>query len=72
MAIFSVECQNIFEVVTNELLYTLGSETKYLNLRCCLHSGPVTAAVLRGIRSSFEIFGDTFNKPIVDLLVNND
>ena len=61
MAKFSVECQKIFEVVTTELSYTLGSETKYLKLRCGLHSGPVTAGVLRGLRSRFEIFGDTFN-----------
>ena len=61
MAKFSVECQNIFEVVTTEFSYTLGSETKYSNLRCSLHSGPVTADVLWGIRSRFEIFGDTVN-----------
>ena len=61
MAKFSVECQKTFEVVTTELPYTLGSETTDLKLRCSLHSGPVTAGVLRGIRSRFEIFGDTFN-----------
>ena len=61
MAKFSVECQKIFEVVTAEFLYTLVSETTYLKLRCGLHSGPVTAGVLRGIRSRFEIFGDTVN-----------
>ena len=48
MAKFLVECQKIFEVVTTELAYTLGSETTYLKLRCGLHSGPVTAGVLRG------------------------
>ena len=58
---FSVECQKIFEVVTTELLYTLGSETTYLKLRCGLQSGPVTDGVLWGIRSRFEIFGDTVN-----------
>ena len=59
IAKFSVECQKIFEVVRTEFLYTLGSETTYLKLRCSLHSGPVTAGVLQGIRSRFEIFGDT-------------
>ena len=58
---FSVEFQKIFEVVTTELAYTLGSETTYLKLRCGLHSGPVTAGFLRGIRSRFEIFCDTVN-----------
>ena len=56
-----MECQNIFEVVTTELSYTLGSETTYLKLRCGLQSGHVTDGVLRGIRSRFEIFGDTVN-----------
>ena len=59
MAKFSVEFQKIFKVVTTELSYTLGSETTYLKLRCGLHSGPVTAGVLWGLRSRFEIFGDT-------------
>ena len=58
---FSVEYQKIFEVVTTELSYTIGFEKKYLKLRCGLHSGPVTDGVLRGIRSRFEIFGDTVN-----------
>ena len=58
---FSVELQNILEVVTTELSYTLGSETKYLKLRCGLHSGPVTSGVLWGLQSRFEIFGNTVN-----------
>ena len=61
MAKFLVECQKIFEVVTTELSYILGSETTDLKLRCGLHSGPVAAGVLRGLRSRFEIFGDTVN-----------
>ena len=61
MAKISVEFQKIFEVVTTEFLYTLGSETTESKLRCGLHSGPVTAGVLQGIQSRFEIFGDTFN-----------
>ena len=61
MAKFSVKCQNIFEVVTTELSYTLGSETTDLKLRCGLHSGPVTAGVLRGLQSRLEIFSDTIN-----------
>ena len=61
MAKFSVECQKIFEVVTTEFSYTLGSETKDLKLRCSLNSEPVTAGVLWGIQPRFEIFGDTVN-----------
>ena len=41
--------------------YTLGSETTDLKLRCGLHSRHVTAGVLQGLRSRFEIFGDTVN-----------
>ena len=61
MAKFSVECQKIFEVVTTELPYILGSETTDLKLRCGLHYRPVTVGVLQGLRSRFEIFGDTDN-----------
>ena len=61
MAKFSVECQKIFEVVTTELLYTLGSGTIDLNLRCGLHSGPVTDGVFQGLGLRFEIFGDAVN-----------
>ena len=61
MAKFSVELQKIFEVVTTELSYALGSETTDLKLRCGLHSGPITAGVLWGLQSRFEIFGDTAN-----------
>ena len=56
-----MECQKIFGVVKTELLYTLGSETTDLKLWCGLHSGPVTAGVLQGLRSRFKIFGDTVN-----------
>ena len=61
MAKFSVEFQKIFEVVTTELSYTLGSETTDLKLQCGLHSGPVTYDVLWVIRSRFEIYCDTIN-----------
>ena len=61
MSKFSMECQKIFEVVTTELSYTLGSETIDLKLWCGLHSGPVTAGVLQGLRSRFEIFFNTVN-----------
>ena len=61
VAKFSVGCQKIFEVATTEFSYTLGSETTDLKLRCGLHSRHVTDGVLWGIRSRFEIFGDTVN-----------
>ena len=61
MAKFSVECHKIFEVVTTEFPYKLVSVTTYLKMRCGLHSGHVTAGVLQGLRSRFEIFGDIVN-----------
>merc|ERR1712025_1126918 len=38
-----------------------GPETGDLSLRIGLHSGPVTAGVLRGEKARFQLFGDTVN-----------
>ncbi|CAB9507181.1 Receptor-type guanylate cyclase gcy [Seminavis robusta] len=46
---------------TNTLRSTLGEDTGNLDLRIGLHSGPVTAGVLRGEKSRFQLFGDTVN-----------
>eukprot|EP00934_Nitzschia_sp_Nitz4_P005383 Nitzschia sp. Nitz4//scaffold17_size182527//44169//48060//NITZ4_001838-RA/size182527-augustus-gene-0.14-mRNA-1//-1//CDS//3329539292//5373//frame0 len=40
---------------------TLGPGTADLTLRIGVHSGPVTAGVLRGEKSRFQLFGDTMN-----------
>ncbi|GKY99162.1 hypothetical protein MPSEU_000871700 [Mayamaea pseudoterrestris] len=40
---------------------TLGPDTGDLDMRVGIHSGPVTAGVLRGERSRFQLFGDTMN-----------
>ena len=39
----------------------LGSATLDLAMRIGLHSGPVTAGVLRGERARFQLFGDSVN-----------
>eukprot|EP00980_Cylindrotheca_fusiformis_P003027 scaffold703_cov131-Cylindrotheca_fusiformis.AAC.4 len=47
--------------VTLRLEVTLGPDTGDLDLRTGIHSGQVTAGVLRGERSRFQLFGDTMN-----------
>ena len=47
--------------LTRKLEVSLGPETGDLCMRFGLHSGPVTAGVLRGEKSRFQLFGDTVN-----------
>eukprot|EP00980_Cylindrotheca_fusiformis_P012920 scaffold3226_cov63-Cylindrotheca_fusiformis.AAC.1 len=47
--------------VTLKLEVSLGPDTSDLDLRTGIHSGQVTAGVLRGDRSRFQLFGDTVN-----------
>jgi hypothetical protein len=61
MARFARDCRDRFTEVAQKLEVTLGPETADLSLRIGLHSGPVTAGVLRGQKSRFQLFGDTVN-----------
>jgi len=47
--------------MTAKLEVTLGPDTAELQLRVGIHSGQVTAGVLRGQRSRFQLFGDCVN-----------
>lgn len=47
--------------LVTELESSLGPDTADLTMRFGLHSGPVTAGVLRGDRARFQLFGDTVN-----------
>ena len=42
----------------SDLLEKLGHDTNQLAMRFGIHSGPITAGVLRGEKSRFQIFGD--------------
>jgi class 3 adenylate cyclase len=61
MVRFARECMHRMLQLTRKLEVVLGPDTGDLTMRFGLHSGPVTAGVLRGERSRFQLFGDTMN-----------
>jgi class 3 adenylate cyclase len=61
MARFALECLSAMNELIKEMEVTLGPGTADLAMRFGLHSGPVTAGVLRGEKSRFQLFGDTIN-----------
>ena len=61
MANFARDCLEAFSALVYQLEVELGPDTCDLGLRIGLHSGCVTAGVLRGERARFQLFGDTVN-----------
>lgn len=61
MARFARDCLFKMNEMTKKLESMLGPDTGDLALRIGLHSGPVTAGVLRGDNARFQLFGDTMN-----------
>lgn len=61
MCKFANDILTTMRKLTQRLESTLGPDTGDLALRIGLHSGPVTAGVLRGERARFQLFGDTMN-----------
>eukprot|EP00526_Cylindrotheca_closterium_P003860 CAMPEP_0113601554 /NCGR_PEP_ID=MMETSP0017_2-20120614/292_1 /TAXON_ID=2856 /ORGANISM="Cylindrotheca closterium" /LENGTH=1159 /DNA_ID=CAMNT_0000509857 /DNA_START=105 /DNA_END=3584 /DNA_ORIENTATION=- /assembly_acc=CAM_ASM_000147 len=61
MARFARDCLEKMNEMARKLEATLGPDTANLAMRAGLHSGPVTAGVLRGDRARFQLFGDTVN-----------
>eukprot|EP00980_Cylindrotheca_fusiformis_P026124 scaffold15423_cov123-Cylindrotheca_fusiformis.AAC.1 len=58
---FSREALMKMKEITHQMEVSLGPDTAALDLRIGIHSGQVTAGVLRGERSRFQLFGDTMN-----------
>jgi class 3 adenylate cyclase len=61
MARFARLCMEQMRRIVRALERSLGPDTAELAMRAGMHSGPVTAGVLRGDRSRFQLFGDTMN-----------
>jgi class 3 adenylate cyclase len=61
MAKFARDCLIKMKQLTKDLEESLGKDTSDLSFRVGMHSGSVTAGVLRGDKGRFQLFGDTVN-----------
>eukprot|EP00538_Stauroneis_constricta_P006140 CAMPEP_0119570654 /NCGR_PEP_ID=MMETSP1352-20130426/43720_1 /TAXON_ID=265584 /ORGANISM="Stauroneis constricta, Strain CCMP1120" /LENGTH=1723 /DNA_ID=CAMNT_0007620323 /DNA_START=525 /DNA_END=5699 /DNA_ORIENTATION=+ len=61
MARFARDCMHRVHEQFRMLEVTLGPDTGDLRLKIGMHSGQVTAGVLRGQKTRFQLFGDTVN-----------
>lgn len=55
MCRFARDCLRELHSVTRKLEAKLGPDTSDLTIRVGLHSGPITAGVLRGDKSRFQV-----------------
>lgn len=58
MARFAAEIMIKMNQLKHNLAPQLGDDTRNLEVRIGMHSGPVTAGVLRGAKARFQLFGD--------------
>jgi class 3 adenylate cyclase len=56
--------------ITQRLEASLGPGTADLSLKAGIHSGPVTAGILRDDRKRLQIFGDSVNFGMCRLIVS--
>ena len=61
MVRFADECNREMSSLVQYLEKMLGPDTSSLSMRFGIHSGAVTAGVLRGAKARFQLFGDTVN-----------
>ncbi|CAB9522230.1 Receptor-type guanylate cyclase gcy [Seminavis robusta] len=61
MVKFATDCLTKMLALVRRMETSLGPDTGDLSMRIGLHSGPVTAGVLRGDKGRFQLFGDTMN-----------
>ena len=61
MVKFAHDCMRKVQTLTLSMADSLGEDTMNLSFRVGLHSGQVTAGVLRGEKTRFQLFGDTVN-----------
>lgn len=61
MVLFAYKISRKMSKLTKELETILGPDTADLQLRIGIHTGPVTAGVIRGDKARFQLFGDSVN-----------